>query len=85
MPALIDLRYTTALANTSACNEEPLLGELGIPDARIIAPGDANRSLIVNRASRRDVHGMPPLGSTVIDADGIALLTNWINSLGACP
>jgi hypothetical protein len=27
---------------------------------------------------------MPPLGSTIVDADGVTLLTDWINGLAGC-
>jgi uncharacterized repeat protein (TIGR03806 family) len=83
-PSSMDLRYTTALAATNACDAMPLEGDLGIANARLIAPGDAQRSLVVERSGRRDSHGMPPLGSSLIDNDGIELLTDWINDLGGC-
>ena len=83
-PSTMDLRYTTTLANTNACDVIPLQGDLGITNARLIAPGDATRSLVIERANRRDIHGMPPLGSNLIDTDGINLLSTWINGLGAC-
>ena len=80
----MDLRYTTVLANTNACDAIPLEGDLGITNARLIAPGDATRSLIIARANRRDSHAMPPLGSNLIDASGINVLTTWINGLSSC-
>ena len=48
-PVNLDLRYTTALANTNACDVAPDAGDLGLPNARIIAPGDASRSVLVAR------------------------------------
>ena len=83
-PSNMDLRYNTLLANTNACDAMPLEGNLGIAAARLIAPGDSARSLIVARAGRRDSHGMPPLGSNLIDNGGIALLTAWIDGLTNC-
>ena len=80
----MDLRYTTSLANMSTCDVVPLNGDLGIANARLIAPGDASRSVVVNRASRRDSHGMPPLGSNLIDTVAVGLLSNWIDSLTGC-
>ena len=71
----MDLRYSTALANTNACDVAPSLGDLGITDARLIAPGAATRSVLIARMSRRDAHGMPPVGSAQVDAEGAALLT----------
>jgi uncharacterized repeat protein (TIGR03806 family) len=83
-PVNIDLRYATDLGATNACDEPPQAGGLGIMMPRIIAPGDAGRSVLVARTGRRDAAGMPPLGSTVVDADGVALLTDWINGLANC-
>ncbi|MFO1407420.1 MAG: PQQ-dependent sugar dehydrogenase [Steroidobacteraceae bacterium] len=83
-PVNLDLRYDTALSATNTCNAVPQAGDLGIANARIIATGDAARSVLVARANRRDANAMPPLGSTVVDTAGVALLTNWVNSLTSC-
>lgn len=83
-PVNIDLRYTTALADTNACDTMPQSGGLEILLPRIIAPGDASRSVLVARTNRRDVAGMPPIGSTLVDTDGVSLLTDWINGLADC-
>ena len=83
-PSTMNLLYDTPLLSTNACNTAPLNGDLGLPGAQLITPGNASLSLIVERTDRRDIHGMPPLGSTVIDDDGVALLTTWINGLTNC-
>jgi hypothetical protein len=80
----MDLRATTALAAMNTCDAAPQAGDLGITNARLIAPGDAARSVLVARMNRRDVNGMPPIGSNVIDGSGVTLLTAWVNSLGSC-
>ena len=84
-PSNMDLRHATPLAGTNTCDVMPTSGMLGIPNARIIVPGNAATSLLVERANRRDIHGMPPLGSTIIDGAGLQLLTDWINALPGCP
>jgi uncharacterized repeat protein (TIGR03806 family) len=83
-PTPLDLRYTTVLSATNTCDLPPQAGDLGLTNARIIAPGAANRSVLVARASRRDAQAMPPLASTVVDAAGVDLLTRWVNSLSSC-
>jgi mono/diheme cytochrome c family protein len=83
-PTDLDLRYTTPLAGTNACDRAPQAGELGIANARIIAPGDAARSVLIARANRRDALQMPPLASTRVDTAGVSLLSSWIDSLGSC-
>ncbi|HEU4516819.1 MAG TPA: hypothetical protein VFR77_05915, partial [Steroidobacteraceae bacterium] len=81
-PAEIDLRHDTPLPDTGACDVAPSLGDLGITDARIIAPGDSARSELLSRMSRRDGFQMPPLASNRADPDGVALIGAWIDSLG---
>jgi uncharacterized repeat protein (TIGR03806 family) len=83
-PSTLDLRYDTALADTNACNATPLQGDLGVAGARLIAPGNSAASLVVNRMQRRDIHGMPPIGSNVIDAAGFGVVADWIDGLGGC-
>ena len=80
----MDLRATTALAAMNACDAMPQAGDLGIANARLIAPGDAARSVLVARINRRDLNGMPPIGSSEVDSSGVALLSDWVNSLGSC-
>ena len=49
-----------------------------------ISSSSATNSIVVNRANRRDANAMPPLGSNRVDTDGVALLTQWVNSLTGC-
>ncbi len=83
-PTNLDLRYTTALNLTNACDVAPTLGDLGLTNARIIAPGSAARSVAVERMNRTGTGAMPPLARHVIDTVGVTLLTTWINSLTSC-
>ncbi|MCS6897366.1 MAG: hypothetical protein NZM29_05275, partial [Nitrospira sp.] len=78
----MDLRYDTPLAQTGTCNVQPLRGDLGIAEARIIAPGDPARSVLLTRMNRRnDPSMMPPLASNVVDTAGVRLIREWINLL----
>ncbi len=83
-PSTMDFRYGTSLSGTNACNALPQAGDLGVANARLIAPGDAGSSILVARANRRDAQAMPPVASALVDAAGVALLTDWINGLSSC-
>jgi uncharacterized repeat protein (TIGR03806 family) len=83
-PSTMDLRAATTLAATNACNATPSGSTLGIANARLISPGNASQSVLVARMNRRDVHGMPPLGSVIVDTAGVTLVSSWINSLTGC-
>ena len=83
-PVNLDLRFSTTLPNTNICDQPPLAGNLGIKDARIIAPGAPLQSVLVSRMNRRDAFQMPPLGTHVVDDEGVRLLSDWIRSLANC-
>lgn len=81
----IDLRYATAFGSTTACNGAPQAGDLGIPGAKIVVPGDPSKSILVLRPKRTDAFRMPPLATTVVDPAGTTLLEQWVSGLGTCP
>jgi uncharacterized repeat protein (TIGR03806 family) len=83
-PSAMDWRYATALTGTGACDVAPQSGDLGIANARLIAPGNAAHSVVPARMNRRDALGMPPLSSNVVDSDGLDLVGSWIDGLTAC-
>jgi uncharacterized repeat protein (TIGR03806 family) len=79
-----DFRYTTALAQTNACDITPSFGNLGITDPRRIAPGSAARSIVVARMNRTGADAMPPIMRHTIDTAGVQLLTTWVDGLANC-
>jgi hypothetical protein len=81
----LDLRFSTPGPDMMICDEPPTAGDLGIADARILAPGDPDRSVLLSRISRRDAYQMPPLASSLVDEDGAALIREWIESMSGCP
>lgn len=86
-PAQIDLRYTTTDAMMNVCNVTPVIGNLGIANARLLSPGNPDLSLLYLRPTRRGLATgqMPPLATHVVDMAGTQLLRDWIQSLTACP
>ena len=52
-----------------------------IPTDRLVIPGDTQSSIILSRAAATNGYTrMPPIASNVIDQEGVALLTEWINN-----
>jgi uncharacterized repeat protein (TIGR03806 family) len=76
--ASIDLRKERSPTETRAIDQPPLLGAFGIADPRIIAPGDPARSVLVYRFAKNGTGRMPHIGSDVVDARGVALVSQWI-------
>jgi len=71
------------LAETSAINRKPIHGSFGIEDARILAPGDPDRSVILHRMAKLGPGRMPHVGSGVVDTDAVKLIRDWIANLPA--
>ena len=77
-----DLRYTTPLPNQGILNVNPG-DDLGISGAKLIFPGDANKSTIYQRLiSLHEGIMMPPLAKNKVDEEGKQLIQNWINGMG---
>jgi uncharacterized repeat protein (TIGR03806 family) len=85
-PSNMDLRYTTALAATNACNATPQNGNAGLPaGARIIAPGMPGNSVLFARIDTRAPGTMmPPLASLLVDDEGVQVIQAWITGLTNC-
>jgi len=81
----IDLLASTPLADAEICDALPRSGDLGIVDARLLAPGDPTRSLIPARMRSTGSTRMPEVGSQVVDDEGVALIEAWIADLQSCP
>ena len=81
----MDLRMGTLFANTRTCNEAPLGDTLGMSDPLIIAPGNADHSILVRRMEELGQHHMPPLAANVVDTQAVTVIREWIDSLSGCP
>lgn len=80
----MDLRFSTALTEMNICDSPPLLGTPDIAGARLLAPGDPARSVMLARMQAAGANRMPPLSTNVIDTDGVLLIEQWIRSLAEC-
>lgn len=80
-----DLRWTLSLAETETCDVPAQRGDLGVADARLLASGAPERSVISLRMKDLGAHRMPSLGTAVVDDSGVAVLDRWIAGLEGCP
>ena len=77
-----DARAHVALAEAGLVSGA-LLNDLGDERYKVIAPDQPDESMILTRmAGGKGLPRMPPLGSTIVDEEGIALVRAWILSLG---
>lgn len=82
--ATLDFRFDTGPSLMNLCNKEPMQSDLGIPNARLMTPGNPEQSILWQRLVSEDEHRMPPIGSNVIDQESADLIYDWIASMDAC-
>lgn len=79
--ANFDARLTTPLDQQDLINGSLLEG-VGIEGEAAIVPGDPMRSIVLHRAALIGEGAMPPLAKNRVDDAGIAILEEWVLSLG---
>jgi uncharacterized repeat protein (TIGR03806 family) len=79
--ALLELGLTTPVRKMHVVDEAPLHDRFDIADARVVAPGAPERSVLYRRISRRGTGQMPPLVSTEVDRKAVDLIGEWIRGL----
>jgi uncharacterized repeat protein (TIGR03806 family) len=82
--AYFDARYDTPLAQQGLIAGRVLIDER-IDNSRVIAPNDIWRSILYMRTDTTEAFKMPPLARNEIDAQGMKLLRQWIESLPGPP
>jgi uncharacterized repeat protein (TIGR03806 family) len=74
----IELAHSIKLENTKLVGGRPVQGTFGIPDARIVAPGEPERSVLYYRVASLGGARMPRVGSRQVDEKALDLLDRWI-------
>jgi mono/diheme cytochrome c family protein/regulation of enolase protein 1 (concanavalin A-like superfamily) len=82
--AFFDARFDTPLAKQNLING-PVQNPLGVSGAKVIAPGDTNKSILFRRMSLAGENQMPPLAKNVVDEKAVAVFAKWIGALHAAP
>lgn len=81
--AHIELPFEHELEKTNAIHAIPTQGTFGIANARIIAPGEPERSVLYYRMATSGRGHMPHLGAREVDEQGLQLIARWIRRLPA--
>jgi mono/diheme cytochrome c family protein len=78
--AFFDVRFDTPLDQQKLVNG-PVANSLGVLGARVVVPGDLNKSVLFHRIHAVGNLQMPPLAKNVVDEKAVALMAEWIQSL----
>lgn len=74
----LDFDLLTPRTGMKAIDVAPVHSTFGLPQAKIIAPGNPGASVLIYRISHRGDGHMPPLGTLKVDSDAVQMLSNWI-------
>ena len=79
--AQFNAEFVTPLDKMRLVNEKAVHQTFDLPDAKLIAPGAPERSVLLYRIGLRGPGQMPPLATHRTDAAGLALMREWVKSL----
>jgi uncharacterized repeat protein (TIGR03806 family) len=79
-----DARFETPLKKQTLING-PVANQLGIAGAKIVVPGDTNKSILLRRISLTGENQMPPLARNRVDDRAVAVMAQWIGGLRITP
>jgi uncharacterized repeat protein (TIGR03806 family) len=79
--AQMELEFTTRLDRMRILDVRPVHHTFDLPEARLIAPGHPERSVLLHRMSHREAGHMPPLATSLVDREAVQMLREWIKSL----
>jgi uncharacterized repeat protein (TIGR03806 family) len=79
--AQLDLEFGTAVEKRKYLDVKPVHHTFGMAEARLVAPGDPARSVLLHRVGMRDAGFMPPLATSVVDRQAVELFRDWIRSM----
>lgn len=77
----MDLDFAKPLAQAKVIDAQPVHDRFGVKEARLVAPGDPARSILLKRLSVRGRGQMPQLATGIADERAVKLFTQWINTL----
>lgn len=83
VPSYLDIELS--LKESRVLDQSPIQGGLGLPDPKVIAPGDPARSVLLYRMASTGSGHMPHLGSHLVHDRGLRLVHEWIASLQQNP
>ncbi|MGV3484131.1 MAG: PQQ-dependent sugar dehydrogenase [Planctomycetaceae bacterium] len=79
----LSLKIADDEKSLNAIDVAPTKGTFGLNAARLIAPGDSLRSVLLFRMASSSTGRMPHIGSQEVDFGAVEMIDRWINGLSA--
>jgi hypothetical protein len=79
--AQFNAEYTVSLAEMKLLDVSPVHDKFGLQDAKLVAPGHPERSVLLYRLSHRGRGQMPQLATSMVDEKVVKTFEDWIKSL----
>jgi mono/diheme cytochrome c family protein len=79
--AQFNLHFTTALDKTRLIDVDPLHDRFGVEGAKLVSPGEPDRSLLLHRMAFRGRGQMPQLATSLVDQHAVELIRKWIEDM----
>jgi len=77
----MNLGFGTATNQMNIFGARPQHDTFGIKNAMLVAPGDPDRSILLQRLKRRGRGQMPPIVISTVDEQAVALIQDWIQGM----
>lgn len=79
--AQMELEFTTKADKMRVFDVKPVHHTFELPDAKLIAPGHPERSVLLRRMSNREAGHMPPLATSLVDKQAVEMLREWVRGM----
>ncbi len=76
--SLMDLEFTTPKKEAHLFGAKPQHQTFGVADPLLVAPGEPERSVLLQRLARRGKDQMPPLATSEVDREAVRMLREWV-------
>ena len=79
--AMIDLEFTTKPERMKLVDVPPQHDAFGLKNAKLIAPGRPEASVLLHRMGCRGPGQMPPLATSLADEAAVQMLREWVKEM----
>ena len=79
--AQMNLEFLAKSDKVKIIDEKPHHHTLDLPDARLVAPGEPDRSVLLKRISIVGQGQMPQIGRNRVDQEAVEMIRDWIRSI----